>query len=92
MIIRIMGEGQYRIDSCFLDQLNVIDNRIVEHVGRGDQKAFRDDLARLISMVKENGKPVNPEDIVSSGLIVPPQDLTFEEAQEIFSGHGLIED
>lgn len=92
MIIRIMGEGQYRIDSCFLDQLNVIDNRIVEHVSKGDQKAFRDDLMSLISTIKENGKPINPEDIVSSNLIVPPQDLTFDEAQKIFSGHGLIED
>ncbi|NPV62985.1 MAG: hypothetical protein HPY61_10230 [Methanotrichaceae archaeon] len=92
MIIRIMGEGQYRIDSCFLDQLNVIDNRIVEHVSKGDQKAYRDDLMSLISTIKENGKPINPEDIVSSNLIVPPQDLTFDEAQKIFSGHGLIED
>jgi hypothetical protein len=92
MIIRIMGEGQYRIDSCFLDVLNIIDNRIVDHVGKGDQVAFRDDLISLISTIKENGKPIDPEDIVSSNLIVPPQDLTFEEARKIFSGHGLIED
>ena len=92
MIIRIMEEGQYRIDSCFLDQLNVIDNRIVEHVGKGDQKAFRDDLKSLISTIKENGKPIDPGDIISSNLIVPPQDLTFEEAQKIFRGQGLIED
>jgi hypothetical protein len=41
MIIRIMGEGQYRVDSCLLDDLNKIDNKLVEHVSKGDQKKFK---------------------------------------------------
>lgn len=92
MIIRIMGEGQYEVDGGLLDQLNVIDNRIVDHVNQGKQNEFRADLAKLISAVKENGTPLDPKKIVKSDIIVPPRDLTFEEAKGVFKGYGLIED
>jgi len=92
MIIRILGEGQYRVDSCLLDDLNKIDNKIVEHVGKGDQKKFKKDLGQMISTVKELGEPLDPVEILPSDIIIPPEDLTMEEARRIFSGHGLIED
>lgn len=92
MIIRIMGEGQYRVPSSILDELNVIDNRIVDLVAKEDEGGYKNELARLISAVKEKGSPLNPEEIVESDLIVPPGDLTLEEAEKIFGGSGLIED
>jgi len=55
MIIRIMGEGQYKVSSSLFDELNAIDNRIVGHVATGDEKAYKNDLAVLISKIKENG-------------------------------------
>lgn len=92
MIIRILGDGQYRVDSCLLDDLNVIDNRIVEHVGKGDQNSLRKELGQMISTIKEKGEPLDPVEILPSNVIVPPEDLTLEEARRIFSGQGLIED
>lgn len=92
MIIRILGDGQYRVDSCLLDDLNRIDNKIVEHVGKGDQKKFKKDLGQMISTIKEKGEPLDPVEILPSDIIVPPEDLTLEEARRVFSGHGLIED
>ncbi len=92
MIIRIMGEGQYRVPSSILDELNVIDNRIVDLVAKEDEGGYKNELARLISAVKEKGTSLNPEEIVESDLIVPPGDLTLEEAEKIFGGSGLIED
>ena len=92
MIIRIMGEGQYRVPSSLLDELNVIDNRIVDLVAKEDEGGYKNELARLISAVKEKGTPLDPEEIVESDLIVPPGDLTLEEAEKIFGGSGLIED
>ncbi|MEA2046031.1 MAG: hypothetical protein U9N48_05875 [Euryarchaeota archaeon] len=92
MIIRIMGEGQYRVPSSVLDELNVIDNRIVDLVAKEDEGGYKNELARLISAVKEKGTPLDPEEIVESDLIVPPGDLTLEEAEKIFGGSGLIED
>jgi hypothetical protein len=92
VIIRIMNEGQYRVEGSLRDELNAIDNRIVDHVSGGDETGFKRELARLISTIKERGKPLDPGEIVQSELIVPPGDLTLEEAQKVFSGHGLIKD
>jgi hypothetical protein len=92
MIVRIMGQGQYKVDSSLTDRLNTIDDRIVGHVSKGDQDGFKRDLARLISVVKDRGEPLDPVDIIQSDIIVPPEDLTFEEAEKIFSGYGLIKD
>ena len=92
MIIRIMGEGQYEVSSAILDDLNVVDNQIVDRVAKNDSLGFKQELSSLISMVKGKGKPLDPIEIVESDIIVPPGDLTLDEAKRIFSGSGLIED
>ena len=92
MIVRIMGQGQYRVDAKLMEKLNVIDNRIVAHVSSGDKKGFRKDLVLLISAIKESGEPLEKDSILSSEVIVPPLDLTLEEARKMFRGQGLIED
>ncbi len=92
MIIRIMGEGQYRVSSSILDDLNVIDNRIVDQVTKNDEAGFKEELSKLISTIKAEGEPLDPAEIVESDIIVPPGDLTLDEAKRVFSGCGLIED
>lgn len=91
MIIRILGEGQFRFDDSHLGDLNRIDNQIVDRVKQGDQDGYRHDLARMISTVKKLGKPVTESEIIPSDIIVPPADLSFEEARNIFCNDGLIE-
>jgi hypothetical protein len=92
MIVRIMGEGQYKLSSSLLDELNAIDNRIVDYVGKESESDFRSELTKLIATVKKNGTPIDDAEIVESDIIIPPEDMTLEEATEIFSGEGLIED
>ena len=38
MIIRILGEGQFRLDDNLLDRVNKIDNQIVIHVSKGNKE------------------------------------------------------
>ncbi len=96
MIVRLMGEGQYEIDKRHLDELNKIDNNIVKIVNRGDEKvartAFKTEFKKLTDYVRKNGKKVPDEIIKPSDLIIPPADLTLEEAKKIFKGDGLIKD
>jgi predicted RecB family nuclease len=92
MIVRIMGEGQYKLSSSMLDELNIIDNRIVEYVAAENEKEFTQELIKLINVVKEKGEPLDVYHIIESDIIVPPEDLTMEEAREVFCGCGLIED
>ena len=92
MIIRIVSEGQYEIPSSLFDELNAIDNTIVELVSKGNEEEYGKELSKLIDMIKTNGKQLDDSDIVESNIIVPPGDLTFEEAKEIFTGVGVFED
>jgi len=92
MIIRVVNEGQYEVSDSLLDALNELDNEIVGLIESGDETRFRDVLRNFISMIRENGKPLDTDVIVESDLIVPPEDLTLSEAVKVFSGEGLIPD
>jgi hypothetical protein len=92
MIIRIMGEGQYEVPGSLFDELNIIDNRIVDLVGKGNEADYRTELLNLINVIKSNGKQIDDSSIVESNIIVPPEDLSLKEAKEMFSGSGLLED
>lgn len=92
MIVRIMGEGQFEVPSSLLDELNVIDNKIVDYVAKEKEAEFREELGKLIATIKEHGQPLGDAEIMESDIIVPPEDLTLEEAEKVFSGEGLIED
>ena len=92
MIIRIMGEGQYQASEALCNELNKIDNHIVTLVAEGKTQEYKLELARLISEIKEKAEPIDAKDIVKSDIIVPPEDLSFEEAKAIFKGTGIIED
>jgi hypothetical protein len=90
MIIRILGDGQFRLDDNLLDRVNKIDNKIVSHVSQGNRKEYAEDLANLISTVKELAEPLDPVEIIPSDIIIPPSDLSFEEARQVFCREGLI--
>lgn len=94
MIVRLMGEGQFEIDKKHLDAVNKIDNNIVKIVNSKDEKAveaaFKTEYKKLIDHVRKNGKKIPPEIIKPSDIIIPPADLTLEEARKIFKAEGLI--
>ncbi len=90
MIIRILNENQYVLPSIYYDDINKIDNEIVHLIAKGDKKAFKEKYAQLISIIRKNGIPLDAKTLKESDLIVPPADLTFEEAKKIFVGEGLI--
>ena len=48
--------------------------------------------AGLIALVRDKGQVVDGDDLRESEVILPPPDLTLEEAAEEFSGEGLIPD
>ena len=41
MIVRILGEGQLRVDDAATDELNVLDAALGKAVNAGDEQAFR---------------------------------------------------
>jgi PspAA-like protein len=92
VIVRLMGEGQFRVADSDVDELNGIDNAAAAAVEVGDEAGFRLRLEELHEKVREVGEPLELSDLSSSDLIVPPVDLSLDEARELFSGDGLIPD
>ncbi len=91
MIIRVMGEGQYRVDSALFDTLNEIDNRIVEDAQKGNQQEYERSLAELIGCIQREGQRIADTELIESDIIVPPADMTLAEARDVFKGTGLFE-
>ena len=92
MIVRLMGEGQYRVADEDAAALNELDEAAVQALEAGEEDAFRRRLRELAEAVRARGTPLDPADLHPSDAIVPPDDLSLEEARELFSGDGLIPD
>ena len=92
MIVRLMGEGQFRVDDDVRTRLEALDNEAAAAVQSGDEETFRAKLAQMTEAVRADGERLPDDDLSASDLIIPPADLTMQEAEELFSGEGLIPD
>jgi hypothetical protein len=92
VIVRLMGEGQFRVTDSDVERLNGIDNAAATALEAGDEAGFRERLEELHAAVRELGAPLAASDLSPSDLIVPPVDLSLDEARELFSDDGLIPD
>jgi hypothetical protein len=92
MIVRLMGEGQYRIDDALLSQLNELDNQAQAAMDAEDEPALDDKLDQMWQLVRDQGELLSDDELSASDLIIPPSDLTLEETRNLFSDEGLIPD
>ena len=90
MIVRILGDNQYVLDSKYLDKLNELDTCMVDHLSSEEVGAFNSCLREMIHIVREKGTPLDPAEIRPSDLIVPSPDITPEEARKLFTKEGNI--
>jgi hypothetical protein len=90
VIIRIATEGQYSISDDDLAGLNELDNAAVVACDDDDEAKFHETFARLLDYVRSNGKLVPDDEMFGSDLILPPPDVSLEEAKQEFTGEGLI--
>jgi hypothetical protein len=87
-----MGEGQFEIPDDVRARLNEIDELAEKAVERGDEGDLHGRLAELARIVVEEGTRLPDAHLAPSDLIVPPSDLSLEEARDLFTGEGLIPD
>jgi hypothetical protein len=92
VIVRVSGEGQFKLPDEDADRLNELDNRAVSAVEEGDQTGFRELWSQMLELVASDGNAVPEDELVESDVILPPRDITFEEARGEFTGEGLIPD
>ena len=92
MIVRLLGEGQFRVDDALLARLNELDDEVEKAVADGDERALWTGLQALADAVRENGVKLADEDLSPSDAVIPPEDLSLEEARELLQDEGFIPD
>lgn len=90
MIVRIMGEGQLRLDADSLDDLNRLDDLLGEAIESGDDTTFRSALTTLLEAVRAAGSPVPDDELVDSDLVLPYAEAHVDEVQAMLTDEGLI--
>ena len=90
MIVRILGEGQFRVDDAAAADLNRLDADLETAVEHSDEAAFADALTRLLAQVRTHGSPLPPDILESSDLILPHQDSSMDEVRKLLTDEGLI--
>jgi hypothetical protein len=90
VIVRLLGEGQFRVDDGLVARLNELDDSIIRAVEANDERALWDGLAALAETVRASGARLSPDELVPSDAVVPPEDLSLDEARELLSDDGFI--
>lgn len=92
MIVRISGDGQYRLPDADAEALNELDNQAVAAAQASDEAKFDETWQKMLALVEEHGEELSDDELVESDVILPPRDVSFEEACAEFTGEGLIPD
>lgn len=90
MIVRIASEGQYELDGPDAQELRELDNKAIEQCAADDEELFRTTFAQMLSLIRSHGRQLPEDELVASDVILPPADVSFEEARRGFSAEGLI--
>ena len=90
MIVRILGEGQYRLDEEAFATASEIDDRVQAAADAGDDAGFQASLTELVDAIQRLGAPLPADDLEGSDAIVPGHGTTLAEARELLSSEGLM--
>jgi hypothetical protein len=90
VIVRISTEGQYEIDDSDAEAFEELDNQAVGACEVQDEQLFHDAFTRLLDFVRTKGTPVEEDHLGGSDRILPPPDVSLEEATAEFKGEGLL--
>ncbi|MEL4357366.1 MULTISPECIES: PspA-associated protein PspAA [unclassified Luteococcus] len=90
MIIRILGEGQWRLDEQQLANLNDVDDHVQAALEADDQTGLQAALGLLLDQIR-SGEHLGDEELVESDLIVPDASATLDEVRAFLDENGSTE-
>jgi hypothetical protein len=102
-IVRLSGQGQFKVNREILDRINDIDNSIVNLLENADvdvddnsikvkQKELNGKINEIINLIRTNGMQLDDKEITQSQIMIPSPDISVDEAKKIFRGEGIIDD
>ncbi len=86
MIVRLMGEGQWRVDDSLRARLDELDAETERAVEAGDEQALRAALRALHDAVRSAGEKLDHAHLAASDAVIPPDDLSLDEARAMLAG------
>jgi hypothetical protein len=92
MIVRLMGEGQYRVDDGLRERLNALDDQATAALEAANEVELDQKLEQMFALVRAEGERLADDDLSASDVIIPPADLTLEETRQLMTAEGLIPD
>ena len=91
MIVRILGEGQFRVNTELAAELDQRDSDLEAALERGDEAAFSQALTVLLSTVRGKAEAVPADKLEPSELILPHEGSSMDEVRKMLtSDEGLI--
>ena len=90
MIVRIMGEGQVKLEDSHFPELNKLDDELLAEIESGDEPGFRRTLEALLDAVRTLGTTLPADALEPSELILPSPEASLEEVRAMLSEDGLI--
>ena len=78
MIVRVLGEGQFRVNDDTAAKLTVLDKDLDAAVHAGDESVFKMALGAAVKLVREVGLPVPDDEFVTADYILPFSDASVK--------------
>jgi hypothetical protein len=85
VIVRILGEGQFRVDDDTAAKLTALDKDLDAAVRDGDEPHFRAAMHAAAALVQATGAPLAADEIVTADYILPFSDASVEEVRKLLA-------
>ncbi len=85
MIVRILGEGQFRVDEAAAVKLTALDKDLDAAVRDDAEAAFSATLHAAVALVRTSGAPVGEDEFVTADYILPFADATVDEVRKLLA-------
>lgn len=92
MIVRLMGEGQYRVSDDLRDRLSELDDLAGAAAEADDEEELDAYLDRMWKLVRAEGDKLPDDELSPSDAVIPPSDLSLAETRRLMSPDGFIPD
>lgn len=85
MIVRILGEGQFRVGDDAAAKLTALDKDLDAAVRDETEPAFHAALHAAVALVRTTGTPVADDEFVTADYILPFSDATVSEVRKLLA-------
>ena len=88
IVVRVQGEGQFRLASSYKGELDTYDQKVMAAIEAGQAAVLKQSVHDVIGFVRSHGVAVADSENAASQIVLPSEDLTLDEAKKIMAGGG----